>query len=226
MSSDVKLGADLPSGPSLVRRASLHFQLLLSLSTKVLSISQLLLWGGGKSGFWQTGCSEWQFLDFGQVSYIQAPLLDTYYPDPCFLLLLSVWLCKFPCCHIPSRPQALVLRLTGHGFKAQHAAHKVREANSPGSITVPQGHQTQKLFVSGQTCRGKRNDSTGDTLLDGGVALTVLCTLWRSWDSPSGPPPCHAGSHHPWTATWVHKTKGWVMENQSPSSQSVTRIVD
>lgn len=83
------------------RRASLHFQLLLSLSTKALSISQLLLWAGGKSGFWRTGCSEWQFLDFGQVSYFQATLLDMYNPAPCLLLLLSVWLCKFPCCHIP-----------------------------------------------------------------------------------------------------------------------------
>lgn len=91
-------------------RASLYSQLL-SLSTKPLSTSQLLLWEGDKSGFWQTGCSK-GCLDhawpLGAGLLFPSYVLDMYFHIqhcvPCLLPLLSVCLCKLQ--PLPySRPQ-------------------------------------------------------------------------------------------------------------------------
>lgn len=142
----------------------------------------------------------------------------------------SVWLCRLPCDKAAMSlvwPQARVPRLTGHGFKAQHAAHEVREADSPGNITKPQGHQVQDLLIDGQTCRAEGDDNTCDSLQDDRLTLLVLCTLQRSRGLPSVLASCQIGSPlSPCKAFWIpprlgNKIWGRVMENQSPSSHSL-----
>lgn len=204
--------ASQPSFWPLSARASLYSQLLLSLSTKPL------VWAGDKSGFWQTGCSEgcldhaWTLGRLLQPSYAVRHVSSSQASRP--LPPASAPSLTLQAPRLP-RPQALAPRLTGHGFKAQHAVHKVREADPPGSIAVPQGHQAQELLVSGQTCGGKRN-ITEDALRDDGLAPMALCTLQRSWGPPSAPPPCHASSLP--FPRFVHKSWGRVMENQSRCS--------
>lgn len=106
--------------------------------------------------------------------------------------------------------------LTGHGFKAHHAAHEVSKAHSPVHIAVAQGHQVQDLLIDGQACGGEQKDSTGDhcRVTDWPCwprALTDKPSSLSDW-VPSGPP--HSSMPSP---SCGRKSWGRVAENPSPS---------
>lgn len=88
-------------------------------------------------------------------------------------LYYGVW--QFSPCLLLS-PRDKAPGLTGHGFKAQHAAHEVSKAHSLVHVAIAQGHQVQDLLIDGQACGGEQKDSTWGSLRGDRLALLASCS--------------------------------------------------